>query len=581
MSSTIKDKKIIIISIVAMFFISFGITYAYFSVGLVGESNNQTVTTGTLSLNFLDGTAIDLNNIYPGAQRQKTFHVTNTGTLDTYYKIGWNNLSNEILNNEMMISYTCTSYLHYGEENEEVSGTCDSLLSKPIGNDATTPVVEGIHIASGITHLYDLTIEFIELSSEQNYNQGKNFSAVLEITESSAWYDRCTNDSNDIKCKILNDNLALSNVKSDENIDFSYDSEGTRTIDDEWSAETEPVAEQITNGLYYTTDLTKTENSQRVYYFRGAVENNYLIFGGFCWRIVRTVEDGSVRLVYGGTPASGVCPQTGTTASITKTRYNSTYGDNAYVGYMMGIDNQCAGNTACSGTTKTISKLQAQTNTYSSNIKKVIDAWFAGGTTSNSECYDGSTFSNCNFTSLGTNSLSNNSSLIADTPYCNDRSITAEINNLGFGTNKTEYAGFSRLTSFDNSNDLNLFTNQVEPTYKCAQNNDRFTVSSTLGNESLTNPIGLLTADEITYAGVSCLTYENYTNYLYSIEPYWTMSASVFVGGRAGVFGVFSVGGLSNFNVNIDDRGGVRPALRSEATVTGGTGEYDSPYVIE
>ena len=36
------------------------------------------------------------------------------------------------------------------------------------------------------------------------------------------------------------------------------------------------------------------------YYWRGAVTNNYVKFGGFCWRIVRINGDGSIRLIYDG-----------------------------------------------------------------------------------------------------------------------------------------------------------------------------------------------------------------------------------------------------------------------------------------
>ena len=36
------------------------------------------------------------------------------------------------------------------------------------------------------------------------------------------------------------------------------------------------------------------------YYWRGAVTNNYVKFGGFCWRIIRINGDGSMRLIYDG-----------------------------------------------------------------------------------------------------------------------------------------------------------------------------------------------------------------------------------------------------------------------------------------
>ena len=47
-------------------------------------------------------------------------------------------------------------------------------------------------------------------------------------------------------------------------------------------------------GLYSSTN---TNSGKSTYYFRGKVENNYVLFAGQIWRIVRINEDGTVRLV--------------------------------------------------------------------------------------------------------------------------------------------------------------------------------------------------------------------------------------------------------------------------------------------
>ena len=48
------------------------------------------------------------------------------------------------------------------------------------------------------------------------------------------------------------------------------------------------------DGLYKSTD---TNTGDATYYFRGNVENNYVSFAGFTWRIVRINEDGTIRLI--------------------------------------------------------------------------------------------------------------------------------------------------------------------------------------------------------------------------------------------------------------------------------------------
>ena len=48
------------------------------------------------------------------------------------------------------------------------------------------------------------------------------------------------------------------------------------------------------SGLYTSID---TNTGKPTYYFRGNVENNYVSFAGFTWRIVRINEDGTIRIV--------------------------------------------------------------------------------------------------------------------------------------------------------------------------------------------------------------------------------------------------------------------------------------------
>ena len=49
-----------------------------------------------------------------------------------------------------------------------------------------------------------------------------------------------------------------------------------------------------TNGIYMTTN---TESGKPVYYYRGNVDNNYVLFANSCWRIIRTTETGGVKLI--------------------------------------------------------------------------------------------------------------------------------------------------------------------------------------------------------------------------------------------------------------------------------------------
>ncbi|MBQ4263226.1 MAG: hypothetical protein IJB83_03140 [Bacilli bacterium] len=115
-------------------------------------------------------------------------------------------------------------------------------------------------------------------------------------------------------------------------------------IDDNSNLFANVADEASESGLFRTTDLTKTEDmdgdgiGEEVLYFRGVVENNYLVFAGYCWRIVRTNESGeSIKLRYCGDPKiSGgtyTCPQTGTKVKIAEDNYfnKSSVLDNWYI----------------------------------------------------------------------------------------------------------------------------------------------------------------------------------------------------------------------------------------------------------
>ena len=71
-----------------------------------------------------------------------------------------------------------------------------------------------------------------------------------------------------------------------------------------------------------------------VYYYKDNVQNNNVLFAGFCWKIVRTTETGGVKIVYNGVQKDGSCNNTGTDSQIGTSAFNSSADSPAYVGYM-------------------------------------------------------------------------------------------------------------------------------------------------------------------------------------------------------------------------------------------------------
>ncbi len=283
------------------------------------------------------------------------------------------------------------------------------------------------------------------------------------------------------------------------------------------------------------------------YYFRGAVTNNYVQFANKCWRIVRIGGDGSVKLILHNDNINKVAnpcdaANNGATAAFARysgstynTAFNSSYNDNAYGGFMYGA-------TGASDYAST------HANTNKSTILTNLETWY-------------------------TNNLTSYESKLADTIWCNDKSTVS--GGLGYAKNKTNYAAYNRLAS------------TKQPTLKCPNDNNggklsKFTVDDTTnGNGNLTYKIGLLTADEIAFAGSIAYT-SNRSTYLQENTGttwWWSLSPYYFNGDEAVVWFVDS-GGLNSSFVGYDC--GLRPAISlvSSTSVTG-NGTSDNPYVVK
>ena len=299
------------------------------------------------------------------------------------------------------------------------------------------------------------------------------------------------------------------------------------------------------------------------YYFRGAVKNNYVQFANKCWRIVRIVGDGSVKLVLHNdntTKVANPCSSANNSNNAAFARYsgttynsafNSSYNDNAYVGFMYGA-------------TGASDYASAHANTNKSTILNNLESWYK-------------------------NNLESYENKLADTIWCNDKSTFTTYTSgstygtwLGYGTNQTGYGASNRVGA-DFIDDVALY---ASPSLICPNDNNggklsKFTVSDTTkGNGNLTYKIGLLTADEIAFSGsaAGALNLSTYLQENAGASGWWSLSPGGFNGGGALVWGV-GFGELSAYSIR--HSAGLRPAISliSSTSVTG-NGTSDNPYII-
>ena len=265
------------------------------------------------------------------------------------------------------------------------------------------------------------------------------------------------------------------------------------------------------------------------YYYRGAVENNYIKFGKYgkdvyfgnysssstdyktyssleecnnstnyntnCrigiakgtdmyWRIIRINGDGSIRIIYDGTSPHANGESNMDRFAMSGVPWNATNRNDAkYVGYMYGGVNGEA----------STSKEHAQTNETSSNIKVQLEQWYKDN-------IEDTGYSNA----------------VSDEVFCNDRSFARNNMGAGFGTSLTYFGSYGRLIK-----------SNPQPSFKCPEKNDSFTKDDTAkGNGMLEYPVGLITADELMAAGSGEYNSKNIKYYLYkgSTNEYWTLS---------------------------------------------------------
>ena len=290
-----------------------------------------------------------------------------------------------------------------------------------------------------------------------------------------------------------------------------------------------------TGTLFTSTESIAGGTLKEVYYYAGNTTNNWVKFANLYWRIIRTNYDESIRLLYVGTS-----PDT-TNGNIGESAFNISSNSPKYVGYKYGEDTSL----------DTI-----RNNTTDSTIKTTIDTWYKNNL--------------INYTKF----------LSTSAVYCNDRSL---------GTGQTYSASSSSSFNFAPYYRMDYDTKgaKANPSYNCRDIRDAFSVNNT--SAKLDFPIGLMTADEIAFAGGVASVKMN-TPYAWFISNsagtqvssyWWSLSPSGWNGYGSVAWFWHSNNAILGYNY-IDCTFAVRPAisLKSCNLISGGDGSANNPYVI-
>ena len=563
MKKNINIKIMGVFASILLLFIVITASFAYFGSFDVNLNNNVAVNINAVSpgdATFISN-ATQLNLQVPAANMSQTASnneiaaATNTATL-TVNLTGAANLLTTCTY-DIVYEYDSTSNV-YGKSpttkngNKEitlqvsnVNGTNNFANEKNFDYDSSwsnnkRTLVSGATISSNgtlTTQNISITGKYYNLTIPQTSIEGKVFTGKIYVTNHSC----STSEIPPAYITLLN----------------AYGGKGSITELPDSAFESATTASD--KGMYAKEDDYTATTGMKSYYYRGAVDNNWVKFGqengkDIYWRIIRINGDGSIRMIYSGTtkPESGTATvMIGEGTQISTGAFNSSYNKAEYVGYQY-IEGVQHGYGECNGTSASCT---VNGNTvYNSTIKQAIDKWYAGTTLEKD---------------AATKAL-----VSQDQIFCNDRSVTTSSS----GTPGEISGSMSTSTTYYYGAYVRLNTNK-KPILTCPTASDKFTVNTSNGNGALTYPVGLITADEVAMAGGKYGS-NNSTYYLYTNQYYWSGSPFNFSsGGTAFEFRVSSSGHLG-YN-NVDNGIGARPvvSLSSKAKLSG-NGTYSKPYTV-
>ncbi len=558
-------KKYLVVTLVTILILTIGVSFAYIRGIIVAKNkSNISLKVKELYILFKDETEISEKNIDFGWEETKSFSVENQGDTTFYYNIIIEDLINTLESDGLQYKINSSN----GYDMKEFKSIPKSSVEKD------TILVENIPINGEETQEYTITLRYFEDPLlDQSGDMGKTFSGKLGITEGEEEGEKVK-----LAEKIINDNV-LKGTRTDFSnaLPFvEYDDETGEYGEYDESQDTE-------SGLYKEEDTRFTEDTnndgigEEVYYFAGNVKNNWVKFANYYWRIIRTNEDGGIRLLFAGeTPDT----ESGYISEKAFNEYEEE--DPMYVGLKYGESGSLESN---------------RLNTHNSTIlgsdegtdEGSLNWWYKN-----------------KIQDLGFDDYVSKTAI-----YCNDRAVAPGDSYSTLPYEPFNFASYYRLSDYENLHD-------VHPSFKCGVDKngnviegtqnvaDKFSTNkSSGGNGELKFPVGLITSDEVVYAGDSGSSplyasgYYNKNsldNYVAGLNlSYWFMTPSYW--GEADGIGemVIYVDNMSWYFEDFFDMGmfwaipdrpyyekTIRPviSLKSCVTTNRGNGTSDSPYEV-
>ncbi len=302
----------------------------------------------------------------------------------------------------------------------------------------------------------------------------------------------------------------------------------------------------------YEQVLSVTQDDLGIsYYYRGAVEDNYLEFNNMCWRIVRIEGDGSVKITLA---AQKKCNE------ITEEDTGTAFIGTGHYGY-----NKTKITNSSGGQTNYDAKIADYINSPTDNMtsmKYKLEEWFNGALEDEKTP---------RFSEEIKEFLKKDSWCLGNATNAYDSEtgvlLTSNVNDLMYETTKFYYDGLRRLSGVG----IGKYA-----TLRCDGNNYKKHISY----------IGTLTADEVVFAGgkYNAANKNFYLTANATSNKWRTISLSFFQGSNDASFHVEFDGYVTEFNNFVDNNEfSLRPtiSLKAGTVITGGNGIKSNPYAVQ
>ena len=289
MNNKKKQAILTLIAILSLVVITVGVSYSLFTYSRTGTTDNV-VKTGKVNFLYTEvsgvGKGISLTDAFPisdeegkiqiGEGKVFDFKITSTIEMNSNikYEVTARKKSDSTLEDDKVKLYLT-----------EVDGTEKEILLDKYSSlpQTNTKVPDGV---------IEKTIYEGEVSANTS-NYEKNFRLRMWLSDDADFSDGSMNNKTFTVTVNVYANGKVIDVPTAKTLtQMILDSNQVITKSPTLTTSSNNTNDE--SGLYIST-LTNT--GEPTYYFRGNVENNYVNFAGFTWRIVRINEDRTVRII--------------------------------------------------------------------------------------------------------------------------------------------------------------------------------------------------------------------------------------------------------------------------------------------